>query len=429
MPAGWAEISREAALDQLSRILDSHQFRTSKRCSLFLRFVVENASEQRFDKLKERTVGVEVFSRQPEYDTNQDPVVRTAAGEVRKRLAQYYMEPEHQAELRISLPAGTYIPEIHASPERVDAHPSPTLPAPPPAIPTPEPAQSYPDGPSPIPPPRRHWGLLLGAVTLLAAGVPLALWFGSARGDLKQFWAPLIGQGDSVIVCVGQPKTYNFQTETQRRLDQWFDHPVQTQTPPEQIQSIPLQEVVPTWERNVALGDALVFSRLYGLFGRYGKDLELRGGRSVSLNDLRGKPVILVGAFNNEWTLMLADELRFYFDVDPTDQNEVVRDRRNPGVNLWKVRNNWPYQRIPEDYAIVSRVLNKTTEQTVVSVAGITQYGTQAAGEFLTNQQYFEQALKSAPRNWAKMNMQVVLSTRVLSGTTGPPRVRAVHFW
>jgi len=42
------------------------------------------------DNLKERTLGVEVFHRTPDYDTNLDPVVRLCAGEVRKRIAQYY---------------------------------------------------------------------------------------------------------------------------------------------------------------------------------------------------------------------------------------------------------------------------------------------------------------------------------------------------
>jgi hypothetical protein len=39
------------------------------------------------DQIKERTIGVEVFGRKPSYDTNEDHVVRTAAGELRKRLA------------------------------------------------------------------------------------------------------------------------------------------------------------------------------------------------------------------------------------------------------------------------------------------------------------------------------------------------------
>jgi hypothetical protein len=49
---------------------------------------------------------------------------------------------------------------------------------------------------------------------------------------------------------------------------------------------------------------------------------------------------------------------------------------------------------------IFSRIRNPTTEQTVLSVAGITQYGTLAAEEFLTNEAYFAEVLKHARNDW-----------------------------
>src|SRR5260370_18466699 len=38
------------------------------------------------------TVGIDVFGRTPDYDTNIDTVVRYSAGEVRKRLAPYDLD-------------------------------------------------------------------------------------------------------------------------------------------------------------------------------------------------------------------------------------------------------------------------------------------------------------------------------------------------
>ena len=63
--------------DFLDKILQSSQFRSSKRCSDFLRYVVEHADHNHTELLKERSLGVEVFERDPHYDTNQDPVVRS----------------------------------------------------------------------------------------------------------------------------------------------------------------------------------------------------------------------------------------------------------------------------------------------------------------------------------------------------------------
>jgi hypothetical protein len=121
--------------------------------------------------------------------------------------------------------------------------------------------------------------------------------------------------------------------------------------------------------------------------------------------------------------------LPFYFDIDYTKSEATVRDRLHPGAVDWKIVNEWPYRKIQFDYAIVSRVRNSTTEQTVVTAAGITHYGTTAAAEFLTNPAYFAGAVKGAPRDWSSKNMQVVLSAKVMSGAAGPPRVMAVHFW
>src|ERR1051325_9529589 len=94
--AAWPEETREAALAKLSKDLSSPHFRSRKRCSEFLRYVVEQASSNSAECLNDRTLGVDLFARSPRYDPNQDPVVRIAAGEVRKRLAQYYLEPEHE---------------------------------------------------------------------------------------------------------------------------------------------------------------------------------------------------------------------------------------------------------------------------------------------------------------------------------------------
>jgi hypothetical protein len=65
----------------------------------------------------------------------------------------------------------------------------------------------------------------------------------------------------------------------------------------------------------------------------------------------------------------------------------------------------------------------------ILMVGGIAQYGTEAAAEFVTTPSYFSEALKNAPPDWRKKNMQILLSTRVLSQTGGPPTVLATYFW
>src|SRR5215470_10017177 len=117
-------LEQERIRAQVDRVLNSSVFRSSHRCQVLLRYVAERALAGETDNLKERTLGIEVFGRAPDYDTNADPVVRGTAGEIRKKLAQYYQDPEHRGELRIELRPGSYIPEFH---------PAETQAAPPPA--------------------------------------------------------------------------------------------------------------------------------------------------------------------------------------------------------------------------------------------------------------------------------------------------------
>src|SRR5262252_9402952 len=99
---------------QVERLLADPLFSQSKRYGSFLRYVTERALNHTHDPLTERTLGVEIFGRSPNYDTDADPIVRVTASEVRKRLAQYYDDPAHSGEIRVLVQKGTYAAEFVA---------------------------------------------------------------------------------------------------------------------------------------------------------------------------------------------------------------------------------------------------------------------------------------------------------------------------
>src|SRR5579863_4863070 len=113
--------------EQLERLLVHPLFANSKRYPALLAYAVEQTLQGNASELKERSIGVEVFGRSPSYDANADPVVRITAGEVRKRLTQYYYDPVHRGEIVIELPTGSYVPTFREA-ERVPE------PEPPPAV-------------------------------------------------------------------------------------------------------------------------------------------------------------------------------------------------------------------------------------------------------------------------------------------------------
>src|SRR5271154_944470 len=105
------EVDQEAGAvrRQLESILASSAFAKKDRLSRFLRFVVERKLAGRADELKETVIGFEVFERPADYNPKQDAIVRTEAGRLRARLAEYYSGEGKSDALVIELPKGGYV--------------------------------------------------------------------------------------------------------------------------------------------------------------------------------------------------------------------------------------------------------------------------------------------------------------------------------
>jgi TolB-like protein/Flp pilus assembly protein TadD len=98
--------------EHLKEVTTSRAFSGSKRSQDFLVLIVGHALEGEVDSLRERMIGAEMFGRPVDYDTGSDSVVRVKATEVRRRLAQYYLETDGNHKVRIELPSGSYVPRF-----------------------------------------------------------------------------------------------------------------------------------------------------------------------------------------------------------------------------------------------------------------------------------------------------------------------------
>jgi TolB-like protein/Flp pilus assembly protein TadD len=162
----------------LREVTASHAFAGSKRTQDFLALIVGHALDGEFDSLRERMIGAEMFGRPVDYDTGSDSVVRVKATEVRKRLAQYYLERDSLPAVRIEIPTGSYVPRFvfesaagetescvtSASPSALQQTITPLSPAP-----TPKPARDEGiQGPVPRPDWSGRYLILLGLWAALA---------------------------------------------------------------------------------------------------------------------------------------------------------------------------------------------------------------------------------------------------------------------
>ena len=181
----------------------------------------------------------------------------------------------------------------------------------------------------------------------------------------------------------------------------------------------------PYTDYGVAMGDVYVAARLSALFDHINKPSQVRIGTNYSFEDLRNSPAVVVGAFNNRWTMQMTSNLRFAF-VEQGGSFRIQEQGPSGTDRSWVLG---PNGEIVEDFAIVTRLLDAKTGQVLIAAAGIGANGTQAAGEFISRRDYLEEAFRSAPVDWQKKNLQVVLRTTVTDSVAGPPRVVATYFW
>ena len=394
--------SAAAVREQLKRLLAHPLFTNSKRYPVLLAYTVEQTLLGRANELKERTIGVEGFGRELGYDVNLDPVVRTTAAEVRKRLIQYYYNTDHVGELVIELPLGSYVPsfrepvvpQVGIQPETASSQKSEIV--------------SQDSLTAEVAPPSavlntRQWKLI--AASLLLA---LAIGFGAGRirvpmrpSNMERFWEPITATSSRVTYCLGQP----------------VDAVDRDRTTPN---GLPLYG-------SLNVSDVITLARsIVPLVPRNGA-FRVVSDSDIGFAQLREGPVVLIGAFDNVWTMRITQDLPFGFEYD--SQVRRLVDRKSAPKRSWTLEWQVPYTKLAKDYAIVARIHDNVTGQPVIILAGILGEGTEAASEVVFNPAYLDEMLKKAPKNWDQLNLEAVIETNVIEGHAGPPTVLAVETW
>jgi hypothetical protein len=407
------EYERGAVQQQLEHLLASPLFHSSKRYGQFLRFVVARALDGKASQLKERVLGVEIFDRATDYDTNTDPIVRVTAAEIRKRVDLYYRDPNHSQEIRLFLPAGSYVPQF-SWPGHPNGFPEKDSGALATASRTLKAASAPSSLPSPVLASRRALDGTKIAVVGIAVAVVLivgwVVWRGSRPKLVQQFWSPFTASSEPTLFCIA---------------DQVQHENIQLRDAADPQHEIMLPDSMVT----VIVDDLNPLVNIAGTLRAYGKTYRVLPESTTTLTDLRRGPSVFIGAFDNGWTLRLTAPLRFHFVNEPSMAKLWIEDREHPDKREWLLDRLQQKTEDYKDYAIVARFVAPDTDQLSVVVAGIGRGGTVAAGEFLVDEHRMDEMLKQLPGDWQKKNIEVVLETQVIQGRSGPPRVRAVHFW
>jgi hypothetical protein len=315
-------------VDEMNRVLANPTFKSSKRCVALLRYLVDHALAEEEDGTKERTLGIEVFGRDPDYDTNADPIVRRTANEIRKRLAQYYQESTFDHAVKIRLVAGSYLPEFDFVSANLTWEPvKEKLPEQ-----SPEPFTLHRHSGAPIEKRenlfRRYWVLAIVGTLLIVIGGLFVIRLDIFRSPEYWVWKPLLDSGDRITVCLSDltPLGSGQGNVGSQAID---SATASSDAPPALISHGSPQDA--------SFADVNVAHEISTQLLGFKKETSLQPSSALTFQDFRQRPAVLIGGANNPWALILLKDLRYTVRIDPKTRDKWIQDAQNPSARDWKI--------------------------------------------------------------------------------------------
>jgi DNA-binding winged helix-turn-helix (wHTH) protein len=260
---------------------------------------------------------------------------------------------------------------------------------------------------------RKFWPIVGVASLLILLGCFAATyaWKSMHKSAFDFFWAPVFSTNEPILICIADQNQYAA---------------VALRDTADPTRQILLKDNLTA----VVIDDLNAVIQVTGILKSNDRQYSLKGEGATTLTDLRNGPTVFVGAFDNAWTLRLTNPLRYHFANDPQMTQFRIVDREAPS------QQNWGIDRLEQmatnnyrDYAIVARFIDGNTGKLALVIAGVGRGGTIAAGELVTNSTYLTQLAAAARASGNKKNMEVVLSTQIIDGQPGSPKIEATYFW
>lgn len=361
---------------ELERLLAGPAISGSVRSKKLLSYIVENALDGRFEQLKERVIGSEVFGKPANYNTGEDAIVRVAATELRRRLAEHYAQPENSNGIRIHLPSGTYIPDFQIGALAVE----------PDAGPAPAATEGN----------RKRWWpyWLMGGLLALAAADNVMLRIPPADTIQAAPWSTLLAPGRRARIVTSDTSyaaMSDLLGQTLKLSDYASYRYPAAPGSPEQRKALELL----TRNQFTSVADVSITSRILHLGAGISR-ITVLGARAMQLREFASDDnFVLIGSVRaNPWVEVIGKRAGYYIEFDEKLGRQVCRDRLATGEK--------PREYVPttatggtgEAYSVVSFIRNPSGGGHILWIGGTSMEGTESAGNFVTNLPLLAEALR-----------------------------------
>jgi hypothetical protein len=173
----------------------------------------------------------------------------------------------------------------------------------------------------------------------------------------------------------------------------------------------------------LSLQQADAISLLSVLLGSGGVAHVLQSAASTSISELRESPLVFLGGCNDDWAFGFRTSFRFL-----PEPAHAIGDSAHPGT-VWPRDLSKSYSSSKDDYAIIARFHNLTTDSKLVLLTGIARNGTEAAASWPPVPITCWSWLTALEQRLARKNIEAVIKINVIEEQTGAPAIQAVRVW
>jgi hypothetical protein len=373
------------------------------------------------EEISEQKIGERVFHRPPEYNPNEDNIVRSQARLLRQKLEAYFATEGAGEPMVLRIPKGGYVPEF------IERTPEPVL------TPVTE-IQPVTIAPAPSTGPNLVLWLSVGMGILSIAVVLLSILLvrskaspeGTASPALNALWSQLLS--DKVTTTIVIPDhTFALLEEAAGKKGNLDDY-VRRIPPGDNEASRMLNSLLPRFpgRRYTTFDSVTTAVRVMQIAQKFSGHVVVRFARDIAMRDLSPGNAVLIGRpSTNLWAQLYESKLHFHMYSDYENHRVICKNSApqpgEPAEFVSKLENG----RL-EGYSSIA-FLKNLNGGNVLLIGGPASSSQEGAGDFVTNEKLFATLGEKILKDGRIPYFDALLKTTTVDGMTQEPSLAAYH--
>lgn len=384
------------------RASSSRQFSKAPQLRDIFVYLCQRAIADPAAVIKEHEIGCNVLGRKPDFNPNEDNIVRVQISHLRKKLEEYFASDGKDEPVQITIPKGSYLPRFAPKPQE------PQLPA------------------------AKSRTVALPVLAAVACVLALACVYlllrplsppgpGHRTAGQDPFWSRIFGGAQPAAIVVSDTCMVTLQdvldddvTVADYAGGRYQENALNNITDAKLKSAL---ELVAS-RQYTSLADLNLSSKLIDLSRQFGANqASIRYARHLNVRDFKAGNFIFLGSRRGiPWERLFEPQLNFAMEQDKQTRRFFFRNKApRPGEQPKYV----PIEKsgVLETYSDIALLPNLGNNGAVLILSGLTMADTEAAGELLSRKDIFSELSRILGSEVVRDRyFEILLKTRAVAG-------------